>query len=82
VDSLRKAKQYGAHTLRVTDGETGRVYHSDYNHFMRYSFELNRGYGAQRAMVLERWTVTGGEARNVPLPVDPEPEPIQYSMFS
>lgn len=92
VDSLRQAKDYGAHTIRITDGETGRVYSADYEHFMRYSFELDRGHGLQRALMLDRWTVTAGVIRNLPLPVaDQTPaleydepvtsEPIQYSLF-
>jgi hypothetical protein len=95
VDSLQQAKHYGAYTIQITDRESGRVYSSDIEHFARYSFELNRGYGAQRAMMLDRWIVTAGAKKNLPLPianqtpapeyvetVTNEPGPVQMSLFA
>lgn len=86
VDSLRQAKDYGAKTIRITDMESGIVYSCDMAHFDRHSFELNRGFGSQRALPLDRWTVTAGMKVNTPLPV-PEPskadcEAIQMSLFA
>lgn len=80
VDSLRQAKEYGAATIRITDTESGAVYSCDMAHFYRHSFLLNRGYGEQRAMILDRWTVTGANAKNTPLPIA-ETKAVQYSMF-
>lgn len=82
VDSLRQAKEYGAVTLCITDTETGAVYSADMSFFYRHSFMLNRGAGEQRAMILDRWTVTGGSAKNTPLPIaETKAEAVQYSMF-
>jgi hypothetical protein len=96
VDSLQQAKRYGAVTIEITDRETGKVYSADVEHFARFSFELNRGYGSQRALILDRWTVTQGKHKNTPLPIADqtpafdysetmtethEPGPVQYSLF-
>lgn len=58
VDSIRQAKAAGAVGILVTDRETGREYSCDFGHFDRFSFELDRGHGRQRALVLDRWVVT------------------------
>lgn len=92
ADSLRQAKEYGAATIRITDTESGAVYSCDMTHFYRYSFELNRGFGLQRAMVLDRWTMTAGNQRNTPLPTaetytdaganEYKPEAVQMALFA
>lgn len=58
VDSIRQAREYGAVGIQVTDRETGREYSCDLGHFDRHSFALNRGFGDQRALPLDRWVVT------------------------
>lgn len=58
VDSIRQAKEYGAVGIEITDRETGTVYSCDMGNFARYSFDLNRGFGAQKALTLDRWVTT------------------------
>lgn len=58
VDSIRQAREYGAVSIQITDRETGREYSCDLEYFDRHSFALNRGFGDQRAMPLDRWVVT------------------------
>ena len=79
VDSLKQAKEYGASTIRITDRETGRVYSADIEYFTRYSFELNRGFGAQYALTLDRWTVTTTAQKNTPLPIADQTPSFEYS---
>jgi hypothetical protein len=59
VDSLKQAKALGATEIRITDRETGTVYSADIAYFEHYSFPVQRGgYEAQRALPLERFSVT------------------------
>ena len=59
VESLTQAERAGATEIEITDKESGYVYFSTVSHFRRYAFDLQRGgYEKQRALVLERWTVT------------------------
>jgi len=63
VDSLTQAERAGATEIEITDKESGCIYFSTISHFRRYSFDLQRGgYEKQRALVLERWTVTHTDA--------------------
>lgn len=67
VDSLQQAKRAGAEAIEIYDRETGRVYSCAITHFMRYSFELQRGgYERQRALPLRYWTASGGNVENRP----------------
>jgi hypothetical protein len=86
VDSIRQAVRAGAKTIRITDRENGKVYACDVAHFDLYSFELNRGYGVQRALPIDHWTVTAGRKKNTLLPIaQPTTQrarnPIQAEMF-
>jgi hypothetical protein len=61
VESLAQAEQAGAREIEVTDTESERVYCASVEHFRRYAFPLQRGgFEPQRALTLDRWTVTGG----------------------
>ena len=59
VESLVQAERFGAQEIEITDLESGRVFLCTLEHFKRYSWQLQRGgFEPQRAMALDRWTVT------------------------
>jgi len=60
--SLREAWEAGARAVDVHDVETGRHYMAGLDVIRRLGFELDRGFGRQVALPLERWTVSGGRA--------------------
>jgi len=55
VASIEQAKAYGARRIRLSDKDTDTVFETDFATFDRYAFDLNRGYGRQKALPLERW---------------------------
>ena len=88
VDSIRQAKIAGAHTIAITDGESGLIYSSDVSHFMQYAIDINRGFGAQKCLPLQYWTTSAGKRKNLPLPIatpipaaDKQPAQLQLSLF-
>jgi len=54
---LEQASKDGALVVEVHDMETGKVYWAAISAFRRWGFEIDRGYGRQVALPLERWTV-------------------------
>ncbi|NLE75620.1 MAG: hypothetical protein GX605_02560 [Chloroflexi bacterium] len=57
VCALEEAEDLGATRCEVEDAETGAVYSAPLADFWRFGFPIDRGHGAQRALVLERWQV-------------------------
>lgn len=55
LDSLRAAERAGAVRVEVTDTETGKVYRALLAEVLERGFSLNRGHGAQVALVLGMW---------------------------
>ena len=59
VETIVQAERFGAREIEIIDLESGRVYSCTLEHFKRYSWQLQRGgFEPQRAMALDRWTVT------------------------
>lgn len=55
------AEELGATVIKVRDSETDTTYTTTAANFRRCSFEQNRGYGRQRFMRLEFWSVDGAQ---------------------
>lgn len=51
-----QAKQSGATRIEIRDRETGIIYRSTIENFIRYGINLDRGFGSQIALPIERWT--------------------------
>jgi len=92
VDSLRQAESLGANAIEIRDKESKLIYRATVEHFKRFCFELQRGkFEHQRALVLDRWDVSGGNpSGNHPMRIDPAEitpellpieEEIQMSLF-
>lgn len=74
--ALEQARALGATRCEVRDVETGVVYVAPLDALDRYGFDLDRGHGLQRALPLDRWTVTEpGEPQAVQLALGLEVEP-------
>jgi hypothetical protein len=59
VEALQEANQAGARDIQITDLESGQIYACTFEHFMTYSFPLQRGgFEPQRALVLEQFDVS------------------------
>lgn len=54
---LDAARQAGVRRIEVLDRETDRTYTASLGDFERWGVSVNRGFGAQRALPLERWQV-------------------------
>jgi len=54
---LEQAEALGATRTEVLDTETGTLYTAPLNAFWRYGVRLNRGFGDQVALPLDRWQV-------------------------
>ena len=70
VYTLKQAEDAGARWVRVIDKDTGTEYRVSLAKLWRESFELDRGFGKQRGLLLAEWDV-----------VEPLPEPVQLDLF-
>ena len=80
IDSLRQAESFGASAIEIKDKESGLIYRATIEHFKRFCFEVHRGgFETQKALMLDRWDVTGGNpSGNHPMRTDPTgPTPEQ-----
>jgi hypothetical protein len=55
VASLAQAELLGATAVEVTDKESGCVYRASTKQIHDHGFTLDRGYGEQIGLVLNRW---------------------------
>jgi hypothetical protein len=55
VQSLVDAEQAGAKKVAITDKESGNTYHASIKEIHQHSFIIERGYGKQYALTLNRW---------------------------
>jgi hypothetical protein len=55
VQSLVDAEQAGANKVAVTDKESGKTYYAVIKDIRQDSFVIDRGYGKQYALTLNRW---------------------------
>ena len=62
VDTLDQARAAGATWVEVYDRDTGRVYRAALADFYRRGVTVDRGHGAQLALPVSFWDVTGGRA--------------------
>jgi hypothetical protein len=73
---LEQAEALGATRTEVLDTETGTLYTAPLSAFWRDGIRLNRGFGDQVALPLDRWTVTRpGERVGVQLSLFGEGQP-------
>ena len=59
LDVLAQAKDAGAWLVEVTDRETGKVYRASLARIWARGFHVERGHGAQIALVLSEWNKDG-----------------------
>lgn len=59
VSVLEDAARLGAVRVEVRDTESGTVYRAELADFWQYALRLNRGFGKQLALPLNRWRVRG-----------------------
>ncbi len=59
VDALDQARAAGATRVVISDQDTGRRYAAELADFYRHGVPVNRGHGAQLALPLAYWDVTG-----------------------
>ena len=57
VVAYEQAKRAGARYIEIRDRESGITYRVSLDGFLRFGIRLDRGYGAQIALPLEKWTV-------------------------
>jgi hypothetical protein len=70
TQSLREAERAGARWVVINDKDTGEIHRAAIAKLWRDGFEINRGFGLQRGLLLSEWDTT-----------EPEPEPIQLGLF-
>lgn len=58
VSTLKDAERAGAMKVQVTDSESGTVYKATIAQIWRGGFRVNRRFGKQIALPLQRWTMT------------------------
>ena len=60
LDALDAARAAGAAWVELADRDTGTTYRAALVEFYRHGLDVNRGHGAQLALPLACWEVTGG----------------------
>jgi hypothetical protein len=63
MDSLKQAELAGAISIEVVDKETGRTFEAPLSLVWSKGFELNRGFGEQRALPMKYFHVKGEPAQ-------------------
>ena len=58
LGSLLQAEKQGARSVEIRDIETGNRYRASIEQVRRHGFTLDRGYGQQIGLALDRWTLT------------------------
>ena len=82
VDALDQARAAGATRVVIFDQDTGRRYAADLADFYRRGLRVDRGHGAQLALPLACWDVTGGRSAARPGALqDTGTGPAQLRMF-
>jgi len=61
AEHIQAAEEAGVKRMMVRDRDTGAVYRVSFEAFQAKSFEVNRGFGQQRALALRHWQIEGGE---------------------
>ncbi len=59
VQSLKDTEQVGAVYAEVADRETGKVFHASIRLIWENGFKVNRGFGDQIALPLDKWEIVG-----------------------
>ena len=67
VEALDQARAAGAVKVELFDRDTGATYRVELVEFYRRGRPIDRGHGAQLALPLDCWTVTGGRATARPV---------------
>lgn len=67
VQSLFDAREAGASFCEVFDIESERAYRASIHEVLQQGFSLDRGHGAQIALLLGKWTKSGGAGETVQL---------------
>jgi hypothetical protein len=61
ADHIEEAAAAGVTKVLVRNRDTGAVYRVSFETFRAKSFEIDRGFGRQRALALRHWQIEGGE---------------------
>lgn len=81
-DHIQAAEEAGVKRILVRDRDSGRVYRTSFETFLARGFEVNRGFGRQRALALHLWQVEGGDPSSATLIETPKMvDPGQLSLF-
>lgn len=59
VTSLNQARALGAQRVKLCDADTGVTFEATLQAFDLCAFDLDRGFGQQRALPLEQWATHG-----------------------
>ena len=59
--ALEKARLAGVKSVVIIDQDTGKIYSAPLSVFKEKGIFIERGYGKQRCLPLEFWTVTNGQ---------------------
>ena len=71
VETLGQAEDYGADSVEILDLETGRLFRASVATIRERGFRVDRRFGEQVALPLDRWEVRGpGVARQLGLPIE------------
>ncbi len=70
VKSLKDAEKAGARWVVITNKDDGRIHRATIAKIWREGFELDRGFGLQRGLLLSEWDTTEAPTK-----------PTQTSMF-
>lgn len=57
--TLVDAERAGATSIHITNSDTGATYEATIADVWRHGFDVKRGYGAQIALALPKWTING-----------------------
>jgi len=61
ADILTNAQKAGVRFVEVVDKESGTTYRTSLDRFFHFGFQLNRGFGLQVALPLEKWVILNPE---------------------
>lgn len=80
-EAIDAAQRAGVSQIIVTDTDTGTIYSTSWADFMAFSWTFSRGFGPQRAMRLNRWTVNGQPPSDGKPTQPTAPQPAQLSLW-
>jgi len=77
--AVETARGQGVTQIMVTDRDNGAIYRASLTDLLSFGWLLNRGYGWQLAMRLDRWQRDGQAVQPEPRPMPDQPQ--QLALF-